>query len=106
MSTVKSTEINHMVCNRVAEHVWVSASERYTRQLVIDYTGCPIVFEAQPLQASLECQQPVFLPDLLPMGEADIKFLLWAEHFHRFSVDGDFIPIALMLYEAQVHRLS
>jgi hypothetical protein len=99
-----------MVCNRLVEHVRVSASERYTRQLVIDYTGCPIVFEAKPMQPSFECGRPTFLPDLPPMGEADIKFLRWAEHFGgdmvAFSIDGDFIPIALMQYEAQVHRLS
>lgn len=45
------------------------------------------------------------MAELPPMGEADVKFLRWAEHFGgdciAFSIDGDFIPIALMRYEEQ-----
>jgi hypothetical protein len=99
-----------MVCNRVVEHVKVSALDRYTRSLVIDYTGCPILFEAQLPKDACECTKPTFMPDLPPMGEADIKFLWWAQHFKgdmiAFSVDGDFIPIALIHYEERVCALS
>lgn len=99
-----------MVCNRVVGHVKVSASDRYTRSLIIDYTGCPILFEAQGLKDAFECTRPTFMSAIPPMGEADVKFLRWAEHFKgdmvAFSVDGDFIPIALMHYEERVHALS
>lgn len=98
-----------MVCNRVLEHMFVSASERYTRKFVVDYTGCPILFEAAQGQTSFDCRKPTFLTELPPMGEADIKYLRWAEHFKgdmiAYSVDGDFIPIALMSYEARMHKL-
>jgi hypothetical protein len=50
------------------------------------------------------------MSDVPPMGEADIKFLRWAEHFGpgdmiAHSVDGDFVPIALMRYEEEVLRM-
>jgi hypothetical protein len=50
------------------------------------------------------------MPDLPPMGEADIKFTRWADHFGgdtiAFSVDGDFIPIALMHHEHQLRNVQ
>ena len=98
-----------MVCNRVVEHIAVSSSERYTRSFVIDYTGCPIMFQAGPGVDSFRGCKPTFLVDLPPMGEADIKYLRWAEHFRgdmiAYSIDGDFIPIALMSYEGKMLKL-
>jgi hypothetical protein len=102
----------NMVCNRVVEHILVSGSpgDAYVRHLVVDYTGCPIKFKAGPMQTRFSAQAPEFMVDVPPMGEADIKFLLWAEYFGgdtvAFSVDGDFIPIALMRYEEQALRLK
>jgi len=101
-----------MICNRVAEHVRVGTAvgDAYTRSLVIDYTGCPIVFKAEANASQFDGLKPEFLADVPPMGEADVKFLRWAEHFGgnmiSCSVDGDFIPIALMRYEEQMLQLK
>jgi hypothetical protein len=52
-------------------------------------------------------RQPDFMTGMAPLGEADVKFLRWAEFFRgdilAHSVDGDFIPIALIRYEQHVH---
>ena len=53
---------------------------------------------------------PRFMTDVPPMGEADVKFLRWSEYdfmterrdMIAFSIDGDFIPIALIRREQQV----
>lgn len=97
------------VCNRVLQHITVGSSQvvdRYVRSFVIDYTGCPILFEAPPAQPRFDATNPRFLSDIPPMGEADIKFLRWVTYFNgdaiAFSIDGDFIPIALMFYEEQL----
>lgn len=101
-----------MVCNRVVEHVTVGsgAGDAYQRTLVIDYTGCPIMFQAPPRASKFNHLEPQFMADVPPMGEADIKFLRWAEHFGgdmvASSVDGDFIPIALMRREEQALALK
>ena len=91
-----------MVCNRLVEHVTISTTDAYTRTLVIDYVGCPIQFQGAPMQARLD-PKPTFMVDIPPMGEADVKFLRWGEHFGGemivYSVDGDFIPISLMKQE-------
>jgi hypothetical protein len=51
-------------------------------------------------------KHPVFLNDLPPMGEADVKFTRWSNVFQgdlvAYSVDGDFIPISLIHYEKQL----
>lgn len=101
-----------MICNRVVEHVTVGngAGDAYERMLVIDYTGCPIMFRALPGASKFNHVEPQFMVDVPPMGEADIKFLRWAEHFGgdmvASSVDGDFIPIALMRREEQALALK
>jgi hypothetical protein len=98
-----------MVCNRVLEHIAVSPSERYSRSFVLDYTGCPVLFQAPPGRDRFQGGRPTFLVDMPPMGEADVKYLRWAEHFDgnmiAYSIDGDFIPIALMSYEAKMLKL-
>jgi hypothetical protein len=96
-------KVMDMVCNRIAEHVTLGAGDKYVRSFVIDYTGCPIRFDAAPGATKLDCMNPKFMTDVPPMGEADVKFLRWGEYFGgnmiAFSVDGDFIPIALMRHE-------
>lgn len=83
-------------------------ADTYTRHLVIDYTGCPVQFDAPARALRFDSSQPpLFMADVPPMGEADIKFLRWSDHFGgadmiAFSVDGDFIPIALMRREQQL----
>lgn len=95
-----------LVCNRVSQHIVLNPAERHARSFVVDYTGCPILFEAPAGAANFEGQRPQFLTDLPPMGEADVKFLRWGQFFGgrsmvAYSVDGDFIPIALMHCESQ-----
>lgn len=99
------------VCNRVCEHVSLPGTDAYTRSLVVDYTGCPILFEAEGGKLKFDsARKPTFMADIPPMGEADIKFLRWAGHFDgdliASSVDGDFIPIALMHHEARVLQVK
>lgn len=98
-----------MVCNRVLEHLAVNTSDAYTRSFVVDYTGCPIVFQAAKGAGRFDASSPTFMTDVPPMGEADIKFTRWLDHFPgdmvAFSVDGDFIPIALMRREAECNRV-
>ena len=94
-----------MICNCIMQHVshlplQKEDAKLFSRKLVLDYSGCPIQFTC-PADGSLNFdKQPFFLTDLPPLGEADIKFLRWAHVFHgdmvAYSVDGDFIPIALI----------
>lgn len=94
-----------LICNRVSQHITLNPAEKHARSFVVDYTGCPILFEAPVGAANFEGQQPRFLTELPPMGEADVKFLRWGQFFGgnmvAYSVDGDFIPIALMHCESQ-----
>ena len=46
------------------------------------------------------------LSDMLPKGEADVKFVRWADKFRRIvidSIDGDTVPIALIHHERLLH---
>lgn len=99
-----------MVCNRVLEHLAVNTSDAYTRSFVVDYTGCPIMFQAARGVGRFDASSPTFMTDVPPMGEADIKFTRWLDHFPgdmvAFSVDGDFIPIALMRRERELLQTS
>jgi hypothetical protein len=70
--------------------------------LIIDYAGCPLEFRAGELEG-----RP--LPELLPLGEADVKFTRYASLFKDLlvdSVDGDSVPIALLHHEACVADLT
>jgi hypothetical protein len=72
--------------------------------LIIDYAGCPKEYRA--VESGLEVRE---LPELLPMGEADIKFTRYADLFKDLlvdSVDGDSIPIALVHHEACIRELT
>ena len=72
--------------------------------LIIDYAGCPK--EIRAVESGLEIRE---LRELLPMGEADIKFTRYADLFKDLlvdSVDGDSIPIALLHHEACVRELT
>lgn len=97
-----------MICNCILEHVTPlplskEDGNRFSRKLVIDYSGCPIQFTCQAGDSLEFDKKPVFLTDLPPLGEADIKYLRWANVFQgniiAYSVDGDFIPIALIHQE-------
>jgi hypothetical protein len=72
--------------------------------LIIDYAGCPKEFRAG--ESGMEVRE---LQELVPMGEADIKFSRYADLFKDLlvdSVDGDSIPIALIHHEACVRELT
>jgi hypothetical protein len=67
--------------------------------LIIDYAGCPKEFRAGA-GGNIEVRE---LPELVPLGEADVKFTRYADLFKDLlvdSVDGDSIPIALLHHEA------
>ena len=97
------------VCNRVASTIVLNGKDTYCKRFVIDYTGCPIAFEGCVGSVNFNNCPPKFMTDVPPMGEADIKFLRWSDHFRKadmiaFSIDGDFIPIALIRREQQLLR--
>lgn len=96
------------------------SEKSFSRKLVLDYSGCPIQFTCPAGSLAFE-KQPVYLTDIPSLGEADIKYLRWAHVFQvgraerglafqamkrqcwlvqgniiAHSVDGDFIPIALI----------
>ena len=74
------------------------------QSLIIDYAGCPKEFRAG--EGGVQSRE---LPELLPMGEADVKFTRYADLFKDLlvdSVDGDSIPIALLHHEACIKDLT
>lgn len=97
-----------MICNCIMDHLshlplQKEDAKLFERKFVLDYSGCPIQFTC-PADGSLNFdRKPTFLTDLPPLGEADIKYLRWADFFQgdilAYSVDGDFIPIALIRHE-------
>jgi hypothetical protein len=93
-----------MICNTLVQHVAPLPSAPYDRALIIDYSSCPIRFACQAHSIQFEKQlKPDFMTSMAPLGEADVKFLRWAELFGgdivAHSVDGDFIPISLIRCE-------
>jgi hypothetical protein len=92
-----------MICNSVVQHISHMDASSKDRAFIIDYSNCPIRFACEAGSTSFSASQPDFMTSLAPMGEADVKFLRWAELFQgdilAYSVDGDFIPIALIRYE-------
>ena len=72
--------------------------------LIIDSAGCPKEFRVG--EGGMQCRD---LPELLPMGEADVKFTRYADLFKDLlvdSVDGDSIPIALLHHETCIKDLT
>ena len=75
-----------------------------TQTLIIDYAGTPE--EYKMVDGELRTRP---LPDLAPLGEADIKFTRYAEIYRDLlvdSVDGDSIPIALIHQELAFSDLT
>jgi hypothetical protein len=78
---------------------------RAGQTLVIDYAGCPVEYSVGEDGETVTRE----LEDLVPMGEADVKFTRYAEIYRDLmvdSVDGDSIPIALVYYEACIRELT
>lgn len=75
------------------------------RRLIVDYQQ-PVEYRFCPSASAIQ-QEP--LPDLPPMGEADLKFTRHASRHGKLlvdSIDGDSIPIALMHYEQELRRAT
>jgi hypothetical protein len=71
------------------------------RSFIIDYVECPIryFYNQETRKLDMEYMQ------LPPMGENDIKFTRFARIYGdciAHSVDGDYLPIALLEHEAQI----
>jgi hypothetical protein len=70
-----------------------------TQTLVIDYMQNPVELRYNT-ERKIYTQRT--MEDIPPMGECDVKFLRWSRLYGdmvAYSVDGDFIPIALLEYE-------
>lgn len=66
------------------------------QQLFIDYQGSPIVFEGPAKDMYRDERYG-------PLGESDVKFSRYMEHFDDLlldSIDGDYAPIAMLKYES------
>ena len=75
------------------------------QSLIIDYAGIPTEYTPNA-DGTLTTRQ---LPNLCPLGEADIKFTRYAEIYRDLlvdSVDGDSIPIALIYTELAFSSLT
>ena len=71
-----------MICNTLAEHVVPMLPSDKDRALIIDYSSCPIRFVCPAGSTKFSIKdRPDFMTDMPPMGEADVKFLRWAELF-------------------------
>lgn len=95
------------VIDLIAETVIDSIKLGEGQKLIIDYVDCPVKFQLDP---STKKPKHEFMTDIPPMGECDVKFTRWSRMLDvdtmiAHSVDGDFIPIALMEYEKQVNTM-
>jgi hypothetical protein len=75
------------------------------RRLIVDYRE-PAEFRFCPAAGTVQREA---IPELPPMGEADLKFTRHASRHGRLvvdSIDGDSIPIALMHYEQELRRAT
>jgi hypothetical protein len=78
---------------------------KHGRSFIIDYVECPVryFYNQDTLKLDMEYMQ------LPPMGENDVKFTRFARIYGdciAHSVDGDYLPIALMEHEKQVALLG
>jgi hypothetical protein len=101
------------ICNRtfkkkvismVVEHIidYLVSDMGDGQKLIIDYTQCPI---EMCVDAATKEVTHNFMHDVPVMGECDVKFTRWIQRYGScvlHSVDGDFIPIALLEYERQL----
>lgn len=93
------------VINLVIERLPGLLQLRPGQALIIDYAGCPKEYTTDE-SGALKVRE---IPELIPMGEADVKFTRYADLFKDLlvdSVDGDSIPIALLHHEACIRNLT
>lgn len=95
----------HLICNRAFKKrviemviarlpllVELDAGE----ELIIDYMGHPMCYRAGA--------RAVAMPELEPMGEADLKFFRYAERYGSLlamATDSDYVPISLLRLHTQ-----
>lgn len=95
---VYKRKVIDLIAETIVDHLQLAAGQK----LIIDYTECPVVFYIDICSKKVAHK---FITNVPPCGECDIKFTRWGRMFGDIiahSVDGDFIPIALMEYEKQV----
>lgn len=91
-----------LIAETLVDHLGLSHGQR----LIVDYVECPVLFYVEPGEKKPKFK---YLLDVPPLGECDIKFTRWSRHFGDMvahSVDGDFVPIALLEHEARVRQAS
>jgi hypothetical protein len=114
LESVMPQDYNERLCNRVykrrvieliTEMVPDCARLREGQRLIIDYVDCPVLFQVDESTGRVKHS---YMESIPPMGECDVKFTRWSRMLGDMiahSIDGDFIPIALMEYEKQVNKL-
>jgi hypothetical protein len=110
LETVMPLDYNDRLSNRmykrrvidlIVETVADKLNLRPEHTLIIDYVDCPVAFKKDINNKIVH----EYLTDIPPQGECDIKFTRWGAIYGDMvahSVDGDFIPIALMEHERQL----
>lgn len=90
MNRTFKTKVISLVCVSVPERLRLKEGQ----ELVIDYMEKPTVFNSQGEKREVE--------DLNPRGESDVKFTRYIQDDMIVeSIDGDYIPIALLWVEKQ-----
>lgn len=99
---------NRMYKRRVIDLIVETVAEKCNmtsdQKLIIDYVDCPVEFTKNAVTKKITHE---YLTDIPPQGECDIKFTRWGAIYGDMvahSVDGDFLPIALMEYERQIRE--
>lgn len=98
----KRKVIELIICE-IANHVR-PASGREDLHLIIDYVECPLLFQRVDGKWSHST-----MDEVPPMGECDTKWTRWCRMYGdccAVSVDGDFLPIALIEHERQLRELG
>lgn len=91
-----------LIAETLVDHLALAPGQK----LIVDYVECPVLFFVEQGEKKPKFK---YLLDVPPLGECDIKFTRWSRHFGDMvahSVDGDFVPIALLEYERQVRVLK
>lgn len=81
--------------------MYFTSLEQGGKSFIIDYVECPVRFFFNEETNKLDKE---FL-QMPPMGENDVKFTRFSRMYGNcvaHSVDGDYLPIALMEHERQL----
>jgi hypothetical protein len=89
-----------MIISRMFDNFGLDISQT----LIVDYVNCPIEFMTVG-----GVIQHKYMTSIPPCGECDIKFTRWTRLYGDIvvhSIDGDFIPIALIEHEKQLQIIG